>query len=195
MPKSKNCLTSVKNWCPQLTWKLNEAVSSKIWIQSKQMKINDVFDYFTSKAYSAATLSRTFHFYQLKVTKQLTQKLSFFSKMWYFQLSCSFHKRCYEKFQRYINTPFFVIIWSPSQNINDFQIWLFASLFKAITKSIKWSRVNAFGWLCFYHCPFFSGFNNLQKVHYRVTAFSQKLKIPSCPDFFSFSRPSGLQKV
>ena len=24
-------LTSVKNWCPQLTWKLNEAISTKIW--------------------------------------------------------------------------------------------------------------------------------------------------------------------
>ena len=55
MPKSKKIVTLVKNWCPQLTWKLNEAVSLKIWIESeqiksKQMKINDVFDHFTSKA-------------------------------------------------------------------------------------------------------------------------------------------------
>ena len=33
--------------------------------KSKQMKINDVFDRFTSKAYSAAILNRTFHLYQL----------------------------------------------------------------------------------------------------------------------------------
>ena len=52
------------------------------------MKINDVIDRFTSKAYSAVTLSRNFHFYQLKVPKQLTQKLSIFGKMWYFQVSC-----------------------------------------------------------------------------------------------------------
>ena len=44
------------------------------------MKINDVFDYFTSKAYSVATLSRHFHFYQLKVPIQLTEKLPIFSK-------------------------------------------------------------------------------------------------------------------
>ena len=48
--KSKNFLKSVQNWCGELTWKLNEANSSKIWIESKQMKINDVFDCFTSKA-------------------------------------------------------------------------------------------------------------------------------------------------
>ena len=41
--KSKIFLKSVKNWCGQLTWKLNEAISLKIWIKSKQMKINDVF--------------------------------------------------------------------------------------------------------------------------------------------------------
>ena len=35
---------SVQNWCSELTWKLNEANSSKIWIESKQIKINDVFD-------------------------------------------------------------------------------------------------------------------------------------------------------
>ena len=34
----------------QLTWKLNEAISRKIWIESKQMKINDIFDHFTYKA-------------------------------------------------------------------------------------------------------------------------------------------------
>ena len=45
------------------------------------MKINDVFDQFTSKAYFAATLGRNLHFYQLKVPKELTQKLSIFSKM------------------------------------------------------------------------------------------------------------------
>ena len=33
--------------------------------KSKQMKINDVFDLFTSKAYSAALLSKHFHLYQL----------------------------------------------------------------------------------------------------------------------------------
>ena len=33
--------------------------------KSKQMKINDVFDRFTSKAYSAAILSKIFHLYQL----------------------------------------------------------------------------------------------------------------------------------
>ena len=46
---------SVQNWCVTLTWKLNEANSWKIWIKSnqnksKQMKINDVFYRFTSKA-------------------------------------------------------------------------------------------------------------------------------------------------
>ena len=40
IPKSKTYLTSVKNWCPQLTWKLNEAISPKIWIESKQIKTN-----------------------------------------------------------------------------------------------------------------------------------------------------------
>ena len=39
--KSKNYLKSVKNWCVQLTWKLNEAISSKIWIESKQIKTNE----------------------------------------------------------------------------------------------------------------------------------------------------------
>ena len=48
--KSTFFFKSVKNWCGQLTWKLNEAISSKVWIKSKQIKINDVFDFFTSKA-------------------------------------------------------------------------------------------------------------------------------------------------
>ena len=39
--KSKNFLKSIKNWCLQLTWKLNEAISSKIWIESKQIKTNE----------------------------------------------------------------------------------------------------------------------------------------------------------
>ena len=52
------------------------------------MKINDVFDYLTSEDYSAARLSRNFHSYQLKVPKQLTQKLSIFSKMRCFQVRC-----------------------------------------------------------------------------------------------------------
>ena len=50
----------------------------------KQMKINDIFDRFTSKAYSAAILSKFFHLYQLKVPKQLTKKFSIFSQMGYF---------------------------------------------------------------------------------------------------------------
>ena len=33
--------------------------------KSKQMKINDVSDYFTSKVYSAAILIKNFHLYQL----------------------------------------------------------------------------------------------------------------------------------
>ena len=33
--------------------------------QSKQMKINEVFDRFTSKTYSAAILSKKVHLYQL----------------------------------------------------------------------------------------------------------------------------------
>ena len=33
--------------------------------KSKQMKINDVFDCFTSKAYFTAILSKKFHLYQL----------------------------------------------------------------------------------------------------------------------------------
>ena len=41
------------------------------------MKINDFFYYFTSKAYSAAILSRNFNFYQLKVPKQMTKKYQF----------------------------------------------------------------------------------------------------------------------
>ena len=52
--KSKIFLKSVQNWCLQPTWKLNEANSSKIWLESKQiktneMKINDLLDRFTSK--------------------------------------------------------------------------------------------------------------------------------------------------
>ena len=41
IPKSKSFSTSVKNWCPQLTWTLNEAISPKIWIESKQIRINE----------------------------------------------------------------------------------------------------------------------------------------------------------
>ena len=41
IPKSKFFLPSVKNWCPQLSWKLNEAISRKIWIESKQIKTNE----------------------------------------------------------------------------------------------------------------------------------------------------------
>ena len=29
-----------RNWCVQLTWKLNEAISLKIWLESKQIKTN-----------------------------------------------------------------------------------------------------------------------------------------------------------
>ena len=39
----KKILTSVKNWYPQLAGKLNEVISPKIWIKSKQMIINDIF--------------------------------------------------------------------------------------------------------------------------------------------------------
>ena len=49
--ESNFVLTSVKNRCVQLTWKLNEAISLKIWLQSKhskEMKINDFFYWFTS---------------------------------------------------------------------------------------------------------------------------------------------------
>ena len=42
--------------------------------KSKQMIINDNFDRFTSKAYSADILSIHFDLYQVKVPKQLTQK-------------------------------------------------------------------------------------------------------------------------
>ena len=35
-------LGPVKNWSPQLTWKLNEAISRKIWIKSKQIKANEI---------------------------------------------------------------------------------------------------------------------------------------------------------
>ena len=38
---SKKFLKSVKDWCGQLTWKINEAISSKIWIESKQIKANE----------------------------------------------------------------------------------------------------------------------------------------------------------
>ena len=75
-PKIYFFFTLVKNWCPQLSWKLNEAIFPKIWIKSKQMKIIDVFNRFTSKAYSATKLCKKFHFYQLKVPKQLTWKFS-----------------------------------------------------------------------------------------------------------------------
>ena len=43
-------------------------------MKSKQMKINDVFYHFKSKAYSAAILGINFDLYQLKVSKQLTLK-------------------------------------------------------------------------------------------------------------------------
>ena len=56
--------------------------------KSKQMKNNDVFHCFTSKAYFAAILIRMFYFYQLKVPKQLTWKFSIFSKTWYFHVNC-----------------------------------------------------------------------------------------------------------
>ena len=39
--KSKIFLKSVQNWCLQLTWKFNEANTSKIWIKSKQIKTNE----------------------------------------------------------------------------------------------------------------------------------------------------------
>ena len=39
--KSKVLLTSVKNSCPQLTWKLNEAILLKILIESKQIKTDE----------------------------------------------------------------------------------------------------------------------------------------------------------
>ena len=39
--KSKSILTSVNNWCHQLAWKLNEAISLKILIESKQIKTNE----------------------------------------------------------------------------------------------------------------------------------------------------------
>ena len=48
--KSKIFLKLVKNLCVEHAWKLYEANSSKIWIESKQMKINDIFDHVTSKA-------------------------------------------------------------------------------------------------------------------------------------------------
>ena len=84
MTKSKKLLTSVKIWCPQLTWKLIEAISPKIWLESKQMKINDVFYCFTSKAYSAAISRRNFHLYHLTVPKQLTRKYHTFTESWEF---------------------------------------------------------------------------------------------------------------
>ena len=40
--------------------------------KSKQIKINDIFYRFTSKAYSAAILSMNYHLYQLKIPKELT---------------------------------------------------------------------------------------------------------------------------
>ena len=86
--KSQNLFFFIKNWCPQLTWELNETISLKIWIESKQIKTYEYqwcFYRFTSKAYSADILSIHFYLYRLKVPKQLTQKFSIFSKMWYFQ--------------------------------------------------------------------------------------------------------------
>ena len=33
----------------QLTWRLNEAIFSKIWLESKQMKINNIFIFLNLK--------------------------------------------------------------------------------------------------------------------------------------------------
>ena len=63
---------------PHYHWKpsvdcLNEAISPKIWIKSKLMKINDIYlknndiYCFTFKAYCEAILSINFSLYQLKV--------------------------------------------------------------------------------------------------------------------------------
>ena len=41
------------------------------------MKINYVFDRFTSKAYSATLLSRNFHLYLLKIPKQIIKFVPF----------------------------------------------------------------------------------------------------------------------
>ena len=46
IPKSEFFLTSVKNWCPQLTKKLNEAISPKFELnqnKSREVKINEIF--------------------------------------------------------------------------------------------------------------------------------------------------------
>ena len=67
--ESKFLLTSVKNWCVQLTWKLNEAISLKDLTRIKTNQ-NQVIYHFKSKTYSAAILSKKK--YQLKVPKQLT---------------------------------------------------------------------------------------------------------------------------
>ena len=34
IPKSEIFFISVKNWCPHFTWKLYEAISPKIWIET-----------------------------------------------------------------------------------------------------------------------------------------------------------------
>ena len=80
--------TSVKNWCPQLTWKLNEVISPKIWIKSKQMKTNDFSYCFTSKAYSAVILSINFHLYLHKLPKQPTWKYHILLKIENFWVRC-----------------------------------------------------------------------------------------------------------
>ena len=36
--RSNFFFTSVKNWCVQLTWKLNEAISLKIWLKTNESK-------------------------------------------------------------------------------------------------------------------------------------------------------------
>ena len=68
---------------------LNEAISPKIWIESKQMKNKwktmTFFYRFTSKAYSAAILSINFDLYQLKVPKQLTRKYPIWLKIELFE--------------------------------------------------------------------------------------------------------------
>ena len=70
-----DCPSTKENQAPHLFksvkyWKLNEAIASKIWIKSKQMKINDVFDLFSSKAWNTAILSRIFHLPYSRENKQ-----------------------------------------------------------------------------------------------------------------------------
>ena len=88
----------MKNWCPQLAWKFNEVISPKIWIKSKSMKINDVFDRFTPKAYSTAISNIIFPLYQLKVPKQLTWKYPIWLKIEIFWVS-SLSTKCLYKWK------------------------------------------------------------------------------------------------